>query len=451
MRPLLVAIVAAAAVAAAGACADSKKWKLKIKKKSGKEKKLKCGDLTGKNSKYCRKNKKGKDKLKVKSACPKACGACEKRADKSTPCADSATFEYKGTACADLGNVAESSKDLKEICKEKGKVKLAAADACPEACGTCPGDDVGGDEGDSGGDVGGDEGDSGTITTTTQVITTTTQVALGPGSCDADTFFDVFDASANAVPADFCDRCCPGCAVHSGRAQLDFSAAAACVCYVGSVAGTESAAMANLELSAHGDCAAVDGQYFNVRGNGGDDRLIVFGVAPGTEDYSDYAAAVDGGDGDDFIDVRRSGYSVGGTIERLVVAGGAGDDEISATGSLLQLDGGEGDDEIHLLSGAVSSNNFVSGGGGNDVLDLEGVSQSIVFGGDGNDAITVVGDDNDQIDGGAGTDDVRVTGDYNDDLNGGDGDGDKLTLRGKQGTNGEIEGFEIENLYPSRA
>ena len=150
--------------------------------------------------------------------------------------------------------------------------------------------------------------------------------------------------------------------------------------------------------------------------------------------------------------MRRSGYSVGGITERLVVAGGAGNDEISATGSLLQLDGGEGDDEIHLLSadGVSSNNNFVNGGGGNDVLDLE-VSQSIVFGGDGNDAITVVGDDNDQIDGGAGTDDVRVTGDYNDDLNGGDGDGDKLTLRGKQGTSGEIEGFEIENLYPSRA
>ena len=443
MRPLLVAIVAAAAVAAAAACADSKKWKLKIKK-NGITTKLKCGDLTTKKySKYCSKKKKGKAKTKVKSACPKACGKCEKRADKSTPCADSATFEYKGTACADLSNVAESSKDLKEICREKGKLKLAAADACPEACGACPGDDAGGDEGDSGGDVGGDGGDSGDITTTTQV-------ALGPGSCDADTFFDVFDAAANAVPADFCDRCCPGCAVHSGRAQLDFSAAAACVCYVGSVAGTDSAAMANLELSAHGDCAAVDGKYFDVRGNGGDDRLIVFGAAPGSE-YSDYAAAVDGGDGDDFIDVRRSGYSVGGITERLVVAGGAGNDEISATGSLLQLDGGEDDDEIHLLSaGAVSSNNFVSGGGGNDVLDLE-VSQSIVFGGDGNDAITVVGDDNDQIDGGAGTDDVRVTGDYNDDLNGGDGDGDKLTLRGKQGTSGEIEGFEIENLYPSRA
>lgn len=445
MRPLLVAIVAAAAVAAAGACKDSKKWELKIKKNGKKKKTLKCGDLTKKKySKYCRKKKKGKDEPKVKSACPKACGKCEKRDDTSTPCADSATFKYKGTACADLGTVAKSSKKLKKTCREKGKVKLAAADACPEACGTCPGDDVGGDGGDSGGDVGGDEGDSGTITTTTQV-------ALGPGSCDADTFFDVFDAAAHAVPGDFCDRCCPGCAVHSGRAQLDFSAAAACVCYVGSLAGTESAAMANLELSAHGDCAAVDGQYFDVRGNGGDDRLIVFGVAPGSGEY-DYAAAVDGGDGDDFIDVHRSGYSIGGTIERLVVAGGAGNDEISATGSLLQLDGGEGDDEIHLLSaGAVSSNNnFVNGNGGNDVLDLE-VSQSVVLGGDGNDQIEVVGDDNDQIDGGAGTDDVRVTGDYNNDLNGGDGEGDKLTLRGKQGTNGEIEGFEIENLYPSRA
>ena len=42
---------------------------------------------------------------------------------------------------------------------------------------------------------------------------------------------------------------------------IDFSAATACVCYVDSLAGTESAAMANLELSAHGDCAAVDGRY----------------------------------------------------------------------------------------------------------------------------------------------------------------------------------------------
>ena len=116
MRPLLVAIVAAAAVAAAAACADSKKWKLKIKK-NGITTKLKCGDLTTKKySKYCSKKKKGKDKVKVKSACPKACGKCEKRDDTSTPCADSATFKYKGTLCADLGNVAKSSKKLKKTC-----------------------------------------------------------------------------------------------------------------------------------------------------------------------------------------------------------------------------------------------------------------------------------------------------------------------------------------------
>ncbi|KFB08426.1 cadherin-like domain-containing protein [Nitratireductor basaltis] len=121
-----------------------------------------------------------------------------------------------------------------------------------------------------------------------------------------------------------------------------------------------------------------------------------------------------GGDGDDDL----VGSECADDIH-----GGAGDDHIDARGGDDVIFGGDGND--HILAG--SGNDLVYAGAGNDIVHA-GAGNDVVYGGAGHD--TLFGEDgddvlygeegNDEIDGGAGTD-VIYGGSGNDVISGGSG------------------------------
>lgn len=191
------------------------------------------------------------------------------------------------------------------------------------------------------------------------------------------------------------------------------------------------------------------GTVTKVYAMGGNDRITV-----GTE-----TGLVDGGDGDDTIDARSASsiYSI---------AGGAGDDQISAGYGSYSVDGGAGDDTIatsgHTKGGDgndrivvehATYNTWIYGEGGDDVIDAStsggGIAQ---YGGSGADQLigSTSGDDvistdngpgytvgliddnaadHDVVRSGGGND--RIAAGIGDDVDGGDGtDTLRLSLAG---------------------
>ena len=124
---------------------------------------------------------------------------------------------------------------------------------------------------------------------------------------------------------------------------------------------------------------------------GGNDRV--------TAGY--YTGLIDGGNGDDFLDGRNSGYLN-------AIYGGAGKDTIYTNDNPFVLaDGGDGRDTIY-----ASAN--VHGGAGNDriFMQFSGYSGHLVFGDDGDDLI-VAAESGNAIAGGSGSD--TLVGDIRDD------------------------------------
>ncbi|HEX8913476.1 MAG TPA: DUF4347 domain-containing protein, partial [Humisphaera sp.] len=97
-------------------------------------------------------------------------------------------------------------------------------------------------------------------------------------------------------------------------------------------------------------------------------------------------------------------------VQRVVVAGGAGNDDIDASGLNglpVEIDGGTGNDTIKLGSGA-STESVISGGSGNDSITVSGGGNLRVEGDDGNDTIDASAATGPlDIDGGAGNDTIK--------------------------------------------
>jgi Ca2+-binding RTX toxin-like protein len=162
----------------------------------------------------------------------------------------------------------------------------------------------------------------------------------------------------------------------------------------------------------------VDTSY-RVRGQGGDDRIWLFGTNDDTVTGGEGADDLDGGPGNDVIVGGVGSDSIEGGLGRDVLVGGDGIDSLFGEegNDLLfggkdgdHLDGGNGNDRI--FSGP---DDFVRGGAGDDTI----VGGDYAEGGDGNDVLS--GDRNDNwILGGQGSDQIFGAG-GNDRLEGGNG------------------------------
>ena len=153
-------------------------------------------------------------------------------------------------------------------------------------------------------------------------------------------------------------------------------------------------------------------------GMGGNDHIIA----------RYYSGNLYGGDGNDIVDARNSGYSS-------VIDGGNGDDLIRTSTGLQVAYGGDGNDIIYgnhrIYGGAGNDRIFVQssvyqqefrGGDGDDVITVElgFVQSAMIYGDAGNDTI-IGGVSNDRMEGGAG-DDLLI---------GGAGNGDRAFYSGR--------------------
>lgn len=195
------------------------------------------------------------------------------------------------------------------------------------------------------------------------------------------------------------------------------------------------------ERTIHRDAGA-GFQYFSasrgvikVRGTEGPDKIFVSGIV--TMGYASYAD-VDGGGGDDYIDIYHGIARGGSGNDRIlgngtnielygddgndiltgglnddIIHGGAGDDQIIGRHGRDTLHGDDGNDSIRgddvyintdspISYDESSYRDWISGGNGNDVLEGD-IGDDRLDGGEGNDFI-VGGWDSDELFGGAGND-----------------------------------------------
>ena len=176
--------------------------------------------------------------------------------------------------------------------------------------------------------------------------------------------------------------------------------------------------------------AAQDNGYIWFWGTGGNDSILIHQNGDGSLTVS--------------LNGRRTTFSQE-EVQDLIIAGGAGNDVITADDSVtcnLMVDAGEGNDRVftgrgddQILGGsgddyidAGAGNDSVDGGDGNNVI-LGGEGDDNLFGGPGDDSI-YGGDGSDYIDAGEGNDiiygnngdDQIVGGSGNDVIDAGDGD-----------------------------
>jgi Ca2+-binding RTX toxin-like protein len=153
-------------------------------------------------------------------------------------------------------------------------------------------------------------------------------------------------------------------------------------------------------------------------------------------------------DGSDNITVTGR---VGDGVGTDQVIGGAGDDDITVTGSGVVDDGVEGRDgnDNITVSGHIgdgNGNDNVVGNLGDDTLTITstGSVQQDVNGNNGNDTITVDGVVDRDIIGGAGSDSITVSGTVGDDIDAGP-DGDTVVVTGTIA--GDVDGgLGIDNM-----
>ena len=187
------------------------------------------------------------------------------------------------------------------------------------------------------------------------------------------------------------------------------------------IAGTEDDDVIEIAVSQNDGTFTVDGQTYadatiiHVYGYGGDDQIRV--ISP--DGPGGIMANVDGGDGDDSVELNFDGSIWGGT----------GNDQLRLSDSYSgEIYGGDGDDLLYI--GGASVNGFVSGGNGADIIDAtENLCGVTLDGGNGSDEIRGSAYDDD-ITGGSGTDTLmgndgndvfHVRDNEHDDINGGAG------------------------------
>jgi Ca2+-binding RTX toxin-like protein len=155
-----------------------------------------------------------------------------------------------------------------------------------------------------------------------------------------------------------------------------------------------------------------DGQTtFN--GTGGDDNMQVHTNWDGSTDITcngntyhltpeqSKNLVINGGGGDD--NITASGYQLCGEQNSLTLNGGSGDDTITGSNwGSETINGGSGDD---TLSGGFFGGDNINGGSGDDTIN-GGISSDNITGGSGDDTINGNGG-HDCIDGGSGCDTVN--------------------------------------------
>ena len=219
-----------------------------------------------------------------------------------------------------------------------------------------------------------------------------------------------------------CESCCPlACDEVSAQDGFDFSTRDRCVCFSGDAYSSDRTPVT---LTAFDDCAFVAGDYAVVDGGDGDDVIQLYGGSYGK---------VYGGAGDDAIWSRSGGAAVPGAgyDQFGAIFGGAGDDAIRAQGSYFQVDGGAGADVIVVekLPGAQtpSTGNFVWGdkaGASSDAdhITLATVARSTVWSGDGANVVDVSSGVDLDVHGGAGADVMHLVDLSDSEIYGGAGD-----------------------------
>lgn len=184
------------------------------------------------------------------------------------------------------------------------------------------------------------------------------------------------------------------------------------------------------------DISFESGRDVHVEGHGMGDNINIGPALFGS-------ASVDGGEGDDTINVSTmyDAQNIPGAARGVDVQGGSGDDDISGGHGEHTLDGGSGDDFItardgkSLLLGGEGDDHLISygddtlgGGEGNDTLVAYGSHARTMHGGDGQDEISggggadtiYAGTGDDNVVGGAGNDSI-YGGSGNDTVSGGTG------------------------------
>lgn len=178
-----------------------------------------------------------------------------------------------------------------------------------------------------------------------------------------------------------------------------------------------------------------DDDAFSLRDEAYEENTSVLGGAGNdTMDFGDPS-----GDPVDFASPRA--------LSRAFLSGGAGDDIIIAGANSSLIDGGDGNDLIDI---SIAGNSIITGGTGDDEIIVRALSQDTAFvdGGEGNDLIDGRGTDNAVLTGGEGNDTILVTGHnqpgagYNIVPNGGAGD-DILRYDGEANTNENLSSQTI--------
>ena len=128
---------------------------------------------------------------------------------------------------------------------------------------------------------------------------------------------------------------------------------------------------------------------------------------------SRFGLSLDGGTGND-------SFNLGSSFSDSLVVGGDGNDSVFMTsGTRNNFSGGAGNDWLGIGGGALSTQNTLDGGDGDDVVGAT-ANSNWLFGGIGSDHFQVTGNSN-TLDGGTGNDSLFVAGGIDNILMAGDG------------------------------
>eukprot|EP01032_Pedospumella_encystans_P011937 gene11937-13845_t len=187
-------------------------------------------------------------------------------------------------------------------------------------------------------------------------------------------------------------------------------------------AETLSGGFGNDAISGLAGDDSIDGQAGSdkILGGDGNDTLVgnygndsLYGEA-GDDTLTDDQGTnyLDGGDGRDNLTARSM---TGGQT----LLGGLGNDNLNATGAVVNLSGGAGDDALYaegqmrsangsMMGNVIGGTAILSGDAGNDYLSVNNYSMASLSGGEGDDAFTLVNNRLASISGDAGNDWMAV-------------------------------------------
>lgn len=149
--------------------------------------------------------------------------------------------------------------------------------------------------------------------------------------------------------------------------------------------GTDESEIFNVEAAPRDTNGYLEPVVINA--NGGDDILALIpeaGTGSGEYGANDFInSTISGGAGDDMIEIRSWSSEI---------TGGDGNDTINVSGVLGNtISGGAGDDQIIAVATEDGDGTFVDGNSGNDTIDARGLGNGAVNGGEGDDTILLQG------------------------------------------------------------